>query len=114
MKKIILIGLLLLAGCDNNVSQRLTSDKAGKVTINGKDCEVIAINAGDANGRILFVDCGPGSSSTSYQVGKQRQTVGQFTAPDASAPEPACSCSCSADPLEEYRRLQEIKKGFYK
>ncbi len=112
MKKIILIGLLLLAGCDNNVSQRLATDKGGKVTINGKNCEVLYINAGDANGRILFVDCGPGSSSVTYQVGKQMQTVGQFIPPDASAPAPACSCS--ADPLEEYRRLQEVKKGFYK
>jgi len=102
MKKL-LIGLLFLCACDGSTSKELTADK-GKVSINGKDCEVIKVNIGGI-APILFVDCGAGSSSVTYQVGKQTQTVGQYTPPvEAGCP----------DNSEERRKLEEIKKAFYK
>jgi hypothetical protein len=106
MKKLLLIGLLLLCSCDGSTSKELTTDKGGKVTINGKECEVIAINIGGM-APIFFVDCGPGSSSITYHVGKRNQTVGQYTPPEADA---GCLQVTSA---EDLKKLEEMKKVFY-
>ncbi len=108
MKKL-LIGLLLLCACDGATSREISTDKGGRVNINGKDCEVIAINIGGMT-PILFVDCGPGSSSTTYHVGKQNQTVGQYTPPSPEA-------GCPQTPQfteEDLRKFEELKKKFEK
>ncbi len=106
MKKL-LIGLLFLCACDGSTSKELTTDKGGRVDINGKDCEVIKVNIGGM-APILFVDCGPGSSSTTYHVGKQNQTVGQYIPPaEAGCPQ------APAPTAEDLKKLEEMKKVFY-
>ncbi len=88
MKKILLIGLLLLCGCERNISRDLAANKNGKLTINGKECEVLKIDIGNSLAPILFVDCGLGSSVVTYQQGKTQQTVGQFTPPEVTGCDP--------------------------
>ncbi len=88
MKKILLIGLLLLCGCERNISRDLAANRNGKLIINGKECEVVTINIGDRSPPILFVDCGLGSTSVTYQQGKTQQTVGQFTPPEVTGCDP--------------------------
>jgi hypothetical protein len=107
MKKLLLIGAFLLVGCANNVSDGPASDQNGKIVINGKNCEIMRLNAGDGAGRILFVDCGPGSSSTTYQYGKQTETVGQYIPPSVDA-----GC-LPVTTVEDLKKLEEMKKVFY-
>ena len=114
MKKILLISLFALLGCDRRVSQDIEANHRGQVTINGKNCEIVSINVGDLP-RVLFVDCGVGSSSTTTQQGKVQQSVGQYMPPASTPPvitaEPTCIC---ASPTEEMKKLKEVKKEFYK
>lgn len=110
MKKYLLVvAALSLIGCENRVSKSLEANTHGQVIINGKDCEVVSINIGEAQGRVLFVDCGVGSSSVTYSQGKTQQSVGQYTPPVNSA----CSCP-GRDTTEDLKKIQEIKKDFYK
>jgi len=101
MKKILfLIGVLSLIGCEQRISSVVESSPSGHVSIGGKDCSIVMVNAGDGMQRLYFIDCGPGSSSVNYQYGKnQHVTVGQYNPPveapdvDAGSSEaPACTC----------------------
>lgn len=91
MKKIIFaLSFLALLGCEYRVSQRVEANNSGKVTINGKECDVVVVDPGGMN-YLWFIDCGPGSSSTSFQQGKTRVTVNEYNPPVSSAA-PTCSC----------------------
>ncbi len=109
MKKLLLIGLLLLCSCEGSTSREITTNEFGSVVINGKTCEVLLINVGRTT-PVVFVDCGQGSSSTTYNVGKQTQTVGQYIPPasvDAGCPQTPVTTA------EDLRRFEEVKKAFY-
>lgn len=134
MKTIMLmIAALSLAGCERNISKDLESNRNGHVTINGKDCEVFSINIGDGMGRPIFIDCGPGSSSVTYQQGKTQQTVGQYIPPTSEpcpcrrtdngsldCPTPPCVKVTEVPPVNSTdlkkarEELREVKKDFYK
>lgn len=109
MKKLF-IGLLFCLGCEQNISKNLEADTHGHVFINGKDCEVFTVGTGSGGSRVYFIDCGPGSSSVTYQAGKVLQSVGQYTPPAASSSENVCHCPNT----DEIKKIQEIKKDFYK
>ncbi len=113
MKRILLVLALMLCGCDRRVSKDIEVNKSGHVNINGKECELVSLNAGDSFPRVLFIDCGPGSSSVTYPQGKTQQSVGQYTpvpTPPVITAEPTCICG---SPSEEMKKVQEIKKNFY-
>lgn len=96
MKKILLLLTLCLVGCDGRVSSTVGTSPSGHVNINGKNCSVHLVNIGDNSPRLYFIDCGPGSSSVTFQSGKnQHTTVGQYVSPEpANIDDGGVTCSC--------------------
>ena len=104
MKKILLIAALFLLSCETRVSSVAEATPSGHVNINGKDCSIVFVNAGEGALGLYFIDCGPGSSSVTYQSGKNHTTVGQYEAPPESTPTPANSAVDSGSDCPCHRK----------
>ncbi len=89
MKSLLLIGLLLCA-CGTAAPEEKIVTSGGKIIVNGKNCEIIRIHTNGFPSVISFVDCNPPAI---------------YNCP---APNP------NLDSVEEMKKIQEIKKGFYK
>lgn len=108
MKKILLIAMLCLVGCENRVSSTVETSPSGHVNINGKNCSVVMVNVGGATSLLYFIDCGPGSSSVTQQSGKFHQTIGQYNPPattSSATPEPSV-CHCPLTTQEDLKKIQ--------
>lgn len=120
MKKFLLLTALCLIGCESRVASTVEATPSGHLNINGKDCSVHMVNVGDGSPRLYFIDCGPGTSAVTFQSGKnQHTTVGQYNPP----PTPEVSvvpdagvngCGCPTNTAEEMKKIQDVKKNFYK
>lgn len=68
-RKILALLLLFVMGCEDHVRQKADVNESGKVTIHGKECDVVVVNAGDMRPQLYYIDCPTGTSVT-YKSGK--------------------------------------------